>query len=524
MRRLTSRASRLAALPPLAALMACQTAPGGSPEDRCGADLDPDAITAVAIADGTLSAEDAVCASEQRIARTNWALNAVIASNPSARAEAAAADAARVRGDAGPLQGVPILVKDNIETRELPTTAGSLALAANDTGRDAPAIARLRAAGAIVLGKANLSEWANFRDEASVSGWSAVGGQTRNPHALERSPCGSSSGSGAAVAAGLAPAALGTETNGSIICPAAANGIVGFKPTVGFVSRHRVVPISPTQDTIGPMTRTVADAALLLSVMAGTDPDDPATAQADRHRPPAVLPENALRGMTVGVLRFAVGDDPEIEVRFEEALGVLRDRGARLVEVEAWSPYEGLGADEFLVLKAEFKTALNAYLAEAAPGVTVRTLQDLIVFNEENAAAELPLFGQDILIASEETGGTDDPAYAEALPRLLRGTRADGIEALFARSGADVLVAPSLRPAFLIDPVHGDDYRGGVGLGWLAAIAGTPHLTVPMGAANGLPVGLSVFGPAWSDARVLAAGADYEAGSGRRIAPPVPAQ
>ena len=474
----------------------------------------PSSLTAEAIARGEVPSAAAVEALTAERARLDWALNSVLAANPDALAEAEAADAARAAGDDRPLLGVPILVKDNIETRELPTTAGSLALAGNDTGRDAPAVARLRAAGAIVLGKTNLSEWANFRDEASVSGWSALGGQTRNPHDLGRSPCGSSSGSGAAVAAGLAPAALGTETNGSIICPAAATGIVGFKPTVGLVSRARVVPISVTQDTIGPMTRTVADAALLLSVMAGEDEADPATRSKDRRPIPAALPEGALSGARIGVLRFAVGDDAEVEAAFERALGVLAARGATLVEIEAWSPYDGLGEDEFLVLKAEFETGLNAYLADAAPAVTVRSLADLIAFNEANAEAEMPLFGQDILTASAATGGTDDAAYRAALPRLLRGARQDGIERLLAEAEADALVAPSLRPAFLIDPVHGDDYRGGVGLGWLAAIAGTPHLTVPMGEAGGLPVGLSVLGAAWGDARVLAIGADYEAGRG----------
>ena len=492
-----------------AALAACQTASAPPPEPVAARDL-----SAVGIARGDVPAAAAVRTLEDERRRFDWALRSVIAANPDAAAEAAAADAARAGGDTRPLLGVPILIKDNVETRELPTTAGSLALAANDTGRDAPAVARLRAAGAIVLGKTNLSEWANFRDEASISGWSAVAGQTRNPHDLARSPCGSSSGSGAAVAAGLAPVALGTETNGSVICPAAANGIVGFKPTVGLVSRARVVPISATQDTIGPMARSVADAALVLSVMASEDAGDPATQDPARRPVPAALPPGALAGARVGVLRFAVGDDPEVAAAFETALATLEVAGATLVEIGDWSPYEGLGDDEFLVLKAEFKTGLNAYLADAAPAVTVRSLSDLIAFNEANADREMPHFGQDILTASQETGGTDDPAYREALPRLLRGTREEGIERLLAEAEADVLVAPSLRPAFLIDPVHGDDYRGGVGLGWLAAIAGTPHLTVPMGEAGGLPVGLSVLGAAWDDARVLAIGADYEAARG----------
>ena len=447
-------------------------------------------------------------------------LQAVLSINPNARKDAEMLDQERERGTLrGPLHGFPILVKDNIETRELPTTAGSYALLANDTGRDAPAVARLRAGGAVILGKTNLSEWANFRSTDSTSGWSALGGQTRNPHALDRTPCGSSSGSAVAVAAGYVAVALGTETNGSIICPSAMNGIVGFKPTVGLVSRTHVVPISPTQDTIGPMARSVADAALILSVMAGTDADDPATAEADARRPSAELPADALGGMTIGVLRFAEGDDPRVSALFEEALAVIEAQGATLVEIAAWDAPDSLGADEFTVLLAEFEASLNAYLASTPDSVEVRTLADLIAFNSANAKEELPLFGQDILEQAQATDGLDDEAYQAALPRLLAAVRVDGIDKFLTDTGADVLVAPTAGPAFLIDPVSGDSYDGGIGAGYIAAIAGTPHLTVPMGTVQGLPVGVSFFGAAWDDETVLAAGADYEAASAKIVRP-----
>ena len=462
------------------------------------------------------SPDEAAAAVRDALARIEQAddtVQAVLVLNPDAEADA------RVQASTSPLHGLPVLVKDNIETRELPTTAGSYALAGNATGRDAPAVARLRAGGAVILGKTNLSEWANFRSTGSTSGWSALGGQTRNPHALDRSPCGSSSGSGAAVAAGYVRVALGTETNGSVICPSAMNGIVGFKPTVGMVSRTHVVPISPTQDTIGPMTRSVADAALALSVMAGTDHADPATAEADARRLSATLRPDALDGMTVGVLRFAEGDDPRVSALFEAALATIEAQGATLVDIAGWDAPDGLGADEFTVLLAEFKASLNGYLASTPDTVEVRTLADLIAFNEANAGEELALFGQDILERAQATDGLDDEAYRTALPRLLEAVRANGIEKFLSETGADVLVAPTAGPAFLIDPVSGDSYDGGIGAGYVAAIAGTPHLTVPMGTVQGLPVGLSVFGAAWDDETVLAAGADYEAASGKIAAP-----
>ena len=429
-------------------------------------------------------------------------LGAVIATNPAAPADARAA--------AGlPLNGRTVLVKDNIETREWPTTAGSLALEDNFTGRDAPLIARLRAAGGVVLGKTNLSEWANIRSSASTSGWSAVGGLTRNPHAIDRNACGSSSGSGAAVAAGFAWAAIGTETDGSITCPASVNGIVGFKPTVGLVSRTHIVPISASQDTAGPMARSVLDAALLLTAIAGSDPDDPATAEADSHATDFAegLARASVAGKRIGVLRKAVGSNPRVAALFELALDDLRRAGAETVELDYESP-EAMGAAEFTVLLHELRRDLGRYLASSPAGIPVRSLAEAIAFNEANAAEELRWFGQDLFEQAEQTAGED--AYLEARAESLRLAGAEGIDRLLAEHRLDVLVAPTTGPAWSTDLVNGDNYHGSIGAGSLAAVAGYPHLTVPMGAVEGLPVGLSFMAGKWADAEVLRAGAAYE--------------
>ncbi|MEM1381366.1 MAG: amidase [Pseudomonadota bacterium] len=408
------------------------------------------------------------------------------------------------------LYGLPILVKDNIETLDMPTTAGSLALAANDTGRDAPAVERLRGEGAIILGKTNLSEWANFRSSESISGWSGVGGLTRNPHDLSRNACGSSSGSGAAVAAGLAWAALGTETNGSVTCPAAMNGIVGFKPTVGAISRRHVVPISPSQDTIGPMTTRVRHAAMLMQAMVGTDPEDPATADADSNKADYIgaLDGASLDGVRLGVLRFAESGDPRERAVFNEALRRAEEAGAILVDIDEWGG-DSLGGAGFTVLKAEFKDSLNTYLADAAPEVTSRTLTDVIAFNDETPR-ELALFGQDILVDSDATEGMTGTDYLEAVAKVQKATREDGIDRLLAENSVAFLVAPSFGPTFTIDLIRGDIIGNRAGAGWIAAIAGYPHLTVPMGDVKGLPLGLSIMGGQWQDAEVLAAGQAFE--------------
>ena len=429
-------------------------------------------------------------------------LSSVIVVNQDAPAEArAAADL--------PLGGRTVLVKDNVETREWPTTAGSLALKDNMTARDAPLIARLRAAGGVVLGKTNLSEWANIRSTRSTSGWSAVGRLTRNPHATDRNACGSSSGSGVAVAAGFAWAAIGTETDGSITCPASVNGIVGFKPTVGLVSRTHVVPISYSQDTAGPMTRTVLDAALLLNAIAGSDPADPATAEADARKVDyaAGLADASLAGVRIGVMRKAVGGNPDVAALFETALTDLTRAGAALVDID-FEPDEKMGADEFLVLQYELREGLAAYLSSSPGDIPVRSLGEVIAFNQAHAADEMRWFGQEIFLMAAQA--TDRDAYEAARANSLRLASIEGIDRLLAEHRVSLLVAPTVGPAWTTDLVNGDHYDGSIGAGSLAAIAGYPHLSVPMGAVHGLPIGLSLIGAKWQDASVLRAGAAYE--------------
>ncbi|MBC7520577.1 MAG: amidase, partial [Sandarakinorhabdus sp.] len=379
----------------------------------------------------------------------------------------------------------------------------------------------LRAAGAVILGKTNLSEWANIRGDASISGWSAVGGQVHNPHALNRTPCGSSSGSGAAVAAGMVDAAVGTETDGSVTCPAAINGIVGFKPTVGLVSRTHIVPISHSQDTAGPMTRDVRTAALMLNAMAGSDPADPATLEADKRRVDyvAALDPAALNGVRIGVLRFATGWSVPVDAVFERALAVLKAQGAVLVDITEAPKNRGeIGDAEFKVLLSELKTDLNAYLASTPANVKVRTLADAIAFNKANAR-ELGLFGQETFIAAEATKGQADADYLAARALSLRRAGVEGIDAMLKASNTVALVQPTTSPAWMIDAVHGDQSPDRGTIGNLAAIAGYPHLTVPMGAVQVLPVGLSFIGTKWDDARMLALGAAYEQASHAIVTP-----
>lgn len=454
------------------------------------------------------TAAQGVRAALARIAALEPRVNAVIATAPDALAAARAIDRA---GRTGPIAGRPVLVKDNIDVAGLPTTAGSLALADNVPARDAPLVARLKAAGGVVIGKANLSEWANFRSSHSVSGWSAVGGLTRNPHALDRNACGSSSGSAAAVASGMVRLAIGTETDGSITCPAAMTGIVGLKPTVGLVSRTGIVPISASQDTAGPMTRTVREAAELLTAIAGSDAADPATAEADARRIDyaAALDARGLAGRRIGVLRFATGYSPATDLVFEQAIAMLRAGGAVLVDIAELKSREGLSEPEFAVLLSEFKAGVNAYLAATPAAVKVRSLSDLITFNAAHAAAEMPWFGQDILLQAEAAPGLDAPEYRKARAKARKLAGADGIDRLLAEHRVEALVAPTIGPAFLIDTVNGDQI-GGAGPGSLAAVAGTPHLTVPMGKVRGLPVGLSFLGPAWSEATLLQLGHAFE--------------
>jgi amidase len=455
-----------------------------------------------------------------RLDRAGPSLHSVIAINPRVRAEARAFDHERAAGHVrGPLHGIPLLIKDNIETADpMPTTAGSLALSNNMGRRDAPLVARLRAAGAVILGKTNLSEWANIRSSVSVSGWSAVGGQTRNPYALDRSPCGSSSGSGAAVAASLAAAAIGTETDGSITCPASLNGLVGIKPTVGLVSRTFVVPVSHSQDTPGPITHTVADAALLLGIMAGTDPGDPATEAADAHKwnaGDALVPAD-LNGVRVGVIRVSSALPP-VKALLNTAIRRLTEAGMTVVEVDAPAGSDQLADQELTVLLTELKADLATYLATTPVQVKVRSLEDLIAFNREHAGQEMPIFGQDLFEQAQVSSGLQDPAYLKAREGSRLAAGRDGLDKLLASHQLQAVIAPTTGPAFLIDTVGGDSFSGS-GPGNLPAIAGYPHLTLPMGMVKGLPVGLSLIGPAWADQAMLALGASIE-----RTLGPVPA-
>lgn len=418
---------------------------------------------------------------------------------------------AREQADVGILKGRSVLVKDNIETQEFATTAGSLALAGNFTRRDAPLIANLRRNGGVVLGKTNLSEWANIRSNASTSGWSAVGGLTRNPHATDRNACGSSSGSGAAVAAGMAWGAIGTETNGSITCPASINGIVGFKPSVGLVSRTHVVPISRTQDTAGPMTRSVYDAALLLTAIAGEDEADDATIGVPRASDYIKgLTTFSLEGVRIGVMRKQIGNRADVARVFETALEDLERAGAILVDIE-FEPDSAMYSDSFTVLMFELREEMGRYLASipAIEGTeTPRSLADLIAFNKANTDAEMRWFDQDLFELAEAT--TDRDAYEKARASAVRIAGKETLDKLMAEHDVEFLVAPTRGPAWVSDLVNGDNFNGSIGFGSPAAIAGYPHLTVPMGEVHGLPVGISFFGPKWEDHAVLKLGAAYE--------------
>lgn len=449
-------------------------------------------------------------------------LDAVIATFPDAMSEAKRLYDERAAGRLrGPLHGIPILIKDNIEAKgPVPTTAGSLALKDNVTGRDAPIVARLRDAGAVILGKTNLSEWANIRSGDSTSGWSAIGGLTRNPHALDRNSCGSSSGSGAAVAASLAPLAIGTETDGSITCPAAINGIVGFKPTVGLVSRTFIVPISHSQDTAGPMALTVRDAAMLLGVIAGSDPADPATAEADARKVDyaAKLSADALKGKRVGVLRDRIGGRADIAALFDAALKAMEGAGATIVEIkDSKSGQDELGGAELEVLMTELKADIATYLASLPAKDGPKTLADLIAFNKAQPE-ELRWFDQSLFELAETKGGLDSPGYIEAKAKAARLAGPEGIDRLLAANTVDFLVGVTNGPAWTTDLVNGDHYTG-PSVSQMPAVAGYPHLTVPMGAIEGLPIGLSIIGSKWSDADVLAAGYAYEQASKKRVAP-----
>ncbi len=510
-----------------AALVACR--PGSAPPDPVPPVPSLPAVERLSVAelqaglaDGSLTSEalaEAYLARIRALDDDGPRLNAVIALAPDAVAEAKKRDVERRAGQLrGPLHGLPVLLKDNIDAVGMATSAGSLALADHHPGRDAHLVERLRAAGVVILGKTNLSEWANFRSSRSTSGWSSRGGQTRNPHVLDRSPCGSSSGSGVAAAMGFAAFAIGTETDGSIICPAAVSGVVGIKPTVGLVSRHGIVPISPAQDTAGPMALRVADAAALLGALAGSDARDAATAEADARRAQdytAFLDVDALRGARIGVLRQSMGFHPAVDATMQASIERLRAAGAEIVdpvEIPTWRQW---GSDEFKSLLAEFGPALRDYLADS--GAPHADLAALVDYNRGNAAQVMPWFGQELFEQALASPPPDDPAIARARANARRLAGAQGIDAALAAHRLDALLTTAVAPAWALDPVNGDHFLGS---GYsIAAVAGYPSITVPAGDAHGLPIGVVFIGPAWSEGRLIGIAHAFEQARGPRLLP-----
>ena len=450
-------------------------------------------------------------------------LRSMIEINPDALEIADELDAERrASGPRGPLHGIPVALKDNLDTHDgMTTTAGSLALEGSIPPRDSFVAERLRAGGAILLGKANMSEWAYFRGERATSGWSARGGQCRNPYALNRNPCGSSSGSGAAASASLCALTVGTETGGSIMCPSSSNGIVGIKPTVGLWSRSGIIPISHSQDTAGPMTRSVRDAAILLGGAVGVDSRDEATSRSDGNFHTdytQFLDPAGLQGARIGVARSFTGFDPRVMALFEEAVLAMRDAGAVIVDPANLPPSAWRDELPLLVLEYEFKADLNAYLATLGPDAPVRTLAEIIEFNEQNASLEMPFFGQQRMIASQARGPLTDEVYLNAVRTIQRGNREDGIDALMNEHQLDAIVAPTRDLPWTTDHIKGDRLDGGSSAG-PAAIAGYPDISVPMGFVSGLPAGISIFGRAWSEPVLIRLAYAFEQATQHRRAP-----
>ncbi len=467
------------------------------------------------------SITDAYLARIAALDRQGPMLRSVIETSPDTLADAEALDRERDASEPrSPLHGIPILLKDNIGTADgTTTTAGSLALEGSRPAEDAPVARRLRDAGAVLLGKANLSEWANYRSTRSSSGWSARGGQCANPFALDRNPCGSSSGSGAAVSANFVAAAIGTETDGSIVCPSNANGIVGIKPTVGLVSRAGIIPIADSQDTAGPMARTVRDAVLVLGVIAGTDPRDPATAEADSRGLTDYTPfldADGLEGARIGVMRSAFGFHPLVDQLMEAGLEAMRSCGALIVDPVDLRPTTSMRRAETTVLSYEFKAGLGAYL-ETLPDPPIRTLADLIAFNQANASEEMPYFGQERLLAAEARGPLTDPEYLDARAAARRLSRAEGIDRVMDADNLDAIFAPTGGPAWVTDLVNGDHFGGSSSA--FAAVSGYPNITVPAGFIHGLPVGGSFFGRAWSEPTLIRIAYAFEQATRHRRAP-----
>lgn len=449
-------------------------------------------------------------------------LRSVIERNPDARSIAQALDDERKAGKIrGPLHGIPVLVKDNIDSADkMMTTAGSLALVGTPAPRDAFIVERLRAAGVVLIGKTNLSEWANFRSSRSSSGWSGRGLQTRNPYVLDRNPCGSSSGTGSSIAASLAAVGVGTETDGSIICPSSLCGIVGLKPTIGLVSRSGIIPISATQDTAGPMGRTVADVATLLSVLTGEDARDTATASSKGHVEAdytKFLDVTALKGARIGVARNLAGFHPAADAAFNRAIKALTEAGAVVVDPVTVPNLGKFDEAEMEVLLYEFKDGLNRYLAERGSTVTYKTLAELMEYNTKEAATEMPFFGQELFDRAEKKGPLTDAAYKNALALCRKLVRTEGLDKVFAEHKLDALVAPSNGPAWPTDHVNGDRFTGGNTS--YAAVAGYPTITVPMGYASELPLGLSFLGLAWTEGRLIGFAHAFEAATKARHSP-----
>ncbi|HKS05108.1 MAG TPA: amidase [Gemmatimonadaceae bacterium] len=450
------------------------------------------------------------------------AVNAVIELNPDAVSIAAALDAERTSGRTrGPLHGIPVLIKDNIDTADkMKTSAGSLALADHIAAKDSHVATKLRAAGCVIIGKTNLSEWANFRSTRSSSGWSGRGGQTVNPYVLDRNPCGSSSGTGAAIAADFATIGVGTETDGSIICPSAICGLVGIKPTVGLWGRSGIIPISASQDTAGPMTRTVADAAALLGAVVGLDGRDAVTKTSVGHTQTdytTFLDKAGLKGARIGVARNVAGFNPDVDKKLDDAIAAIRNAGAEVVDPADFATAGKFDNDEFDVLLYEFKDGLNAYLSTVGDSVPVKTLAQLIAWNDKERTREMPWFGQEILLRADKKGPLTEAAYKAARAKCVRMSRAEGIDATLAKHKLNAIIVPSNQPAWVTDHLNGDHFTGGNTT--FAAVAGYPSITVPMGSVHGLPVGVSFIGPAWSEGALIRYAYAFEQTVQTRTAP-----
>ena len=497
-----------------------------------GAEIKPFELDEITIADlqegmksGKFTARSLVekyTARIEEIDKRGPTINSIIELNPDAPAIAEALDQERkAKGPRGPLHGIPVLIKDNIDTADrMMTTAGSLALVGSKPPKDSFVAQRLRAGGAVILGKTNLSEWANIRSSHSTSGWSGRGGLTKNPYALDRNPCGSSSGTGAGISANLAAAGIGTETDGSIVCPSSANGLAGIKPTVGLVSRSGIIPISHSQDGAGPMCRTVRDAAILLGALTGVDPDDAATsASAGKSQTDYAqfCDPNGLKGARIGVARKYFGFNDAVDALMEQALDVMKKQGTTLIDPADIETFGKFDDSELLVFLYELKADLNAYLARLGSGAPVRTLKDVIDFNDRNRQKEMPYFGQDLFVKSEAKGPLTEKEYVDALAKNHQLARTEGIDALMDKHHLDAIVAPTGGPAWITDLVNGDHVAGGSSNA--AAVAGYPNINVTAGFISGLPVGISFFGRAWSEPTLIKLAHSFEQVTKARAAP-----